>query len=100
MTASRRQHDAKVPIKKPFIHKITAEAWHGYNQEIHTENTGAMSKQIVISNLICFKIPRYIHSVFRSCSTVIHSVILHAIPTTQFNICRSGLEGKIVVGSF
>ena len=63
----RRQLDAKVPIKKPFIHKITAEAWHGYNQEIRTENTGAMPKQIVISNLICFKIPRFIHSVFRSC---------------------------------
>ena len=39
MTTSRssKAKDAKVPIKKPFIHKITAEAWHGYNQEIHTE---------------------------------------------------------------
>ena len=37
MTASRRQQDAKLPIEKPFSHKIMAGAWHGYNQEIHTE---------------------------------------------------------------
>ena len=30
MTASHLQQDAKVPIKKPFIQKIKAEAWHGY----------------------------------------------------------------------
>ncbi len=62
--SSRLQHDAKVPIKKLFIHKIMAEAWHGYNQEIHIEKTGTMSKEIVIINLLCFRIQRFIHSVF------------------------------------
>ncbi len=59
----RRQLDAKVPIKKPFIQRILAEAWLGYNQEINTEKSGAMSNELEISKLICFKVPQITHCV-------------------------------------